>query len=237
MGALFPTTQWTDILEARASDPEEQRRALERLIAVYWKPIHFLVRRRGHDREAAKDLTQGFFAAFLERDFVSYVDRGRGKFRFFLRVALDHYLADERKHRLAHKRGGQALQVALDFEEAEQELLSEPASIDPDRLFARKWAMAVMKRAQDTLREGEQAAGRVTEFEVLAARITSTDPEGATYKDLASQLGLSESDVNNRLHRLRKRYREAIWNELRTTTRNDREAQEELHALFSALGE
>jgi RNA polymerase sigma factor (sigma-70 family) len=229
---MFPTTHWTDIVEARATDPDQQRQAMERLIALYWKPIHFLVRRRGHDPEAAKDLTQGFFAAFLERDFLQYVDPGRGKFRIFMRVAVDHYLADERKHQLAHKRGGQALQMTLDFDQAEQELESEPATSDPNRLFARKWGMTVMRQAQASLREAERAAGRLDEFEALAPRLT----EGCTYKHLAAQLGLSESDVNNRLHRLRKRFREAIWSELRAITRSEREAQEELHALFSALG-
>lgn len=236
-GRLFPTTQWTDILDARATDPEQQRQALERLITLYWKPIHFLVRRRGNDPDAAKDLTQGFFATFLERDFVRYVDRARGKFRIFLRVALDHYLADERKHRLAHKRGGHALRVALDFDAAELELASEPATSDPNRVFERKWALAVLQHARDTLRATEQAAGRLTELDVLAPRLTGASSKGPTYKDLAAQLGLSEADVNNRLHRLRKRYREAIWTELRAVTRSDREAQEELRALFSALEE
>jgi len=235
MGGLFPTTQWTDILDARTIGPEEQRRVLERLIGIYWKPIHFLIRRREHDPEAAKDLTQGFFAAFLERDFLRYVDRARGKFRIFLRVALDHYLADERDRSLAHKRGGRALQVHLDFDEAELELQNEPASSDPDRMFARQWALTVIKRAQNTIREEEQAAGRLDEFEVLAARITEAESEGTTYRQLALRLGLSESDVNNRLHRLRKLYRAAIWNELRATTKSDVEAQEELHALFSAV--
>lgn len=210
---------------------------LERLIASYWKPIHFLVRRSEADPEAAKDLTQGFFAAFLERDFLRYVDRSRGKFRIFMRVALDHYLADERDRSRAHKRGGGALQVNLDFDEAELELQGEPTSIDPERMFARQWARAVIKRAQDTLREQERAAGRLAEFEVLGSRITEAETEGTTYRQLAARLGLSETDVNNRLHRLRKLYRAALWNELRATTKSDVEAQEELRALFSAVGE
>jgi RNA polymerase sigma-70 factor (ECF subfamily) len=239
MGSLFPTTQWTNIFDARAgaAAPAEQRQALERLIAIYWKPIHFLIRRRGHDPEAAKDLTQGFFATFLERDFLRYVDRARGKFRIFLRVALDHYLADERDRAQAHKRGGQSLQVHLDFAEAEQELAAEPAANDPDRAFVRQWATAVIKRAQDTLRTGERLAGRLAEFEILAPRITDPDSETTPYRSLAARLGLSETDVNNRLHRLRKLYRIAIWNELRTTTKTEVETHEELRALFSAFGE
>jgi RNA polymerase sigma-70 factor (ECF subfamily) len=232
--AHFPSTQWTDILDARGGDTARRREALERLVETYWKPVYFLVRRRGHDAEAAKDFTQGFFTAFIEKDFLKYVDRGRGKFRIFLRTALEHYLADERDRALALKRGGTALHVSLDFAEAEVELAATAADEDPDRLFARKWAVAVMKRALDVLRADYAAAGRAVEFEVLAARLVESAGPEPSYEELARRLGVSETDVNNRLHRLRRLYRDAIWNELRAATESDAQAEDELAGLFTA---
>lgn len=37
----FPATRWTLVAAARTG-PEARRRALEELLARYWKPLHFL---------------------------------------------------------------------------------------------------------------------------------------------------------------------------------------------------
>ena len=66
----FQPTAWTVIRSA----VDGSRDALDQLIAVYWKPAYFFIRRRGHDVESAKDLTQGFFGSLLERDFFARVD-------------------------------------------------------------------------------------------------------------------------------------------------------------------
>jgi RNA polymerase sigma-70 factor (ECF subfamily) len=233
----FPSTQWTDVLVARADGDEGRRReAMGRLLESYWKPVYFLVRRRGHEPDAAADLTQSFFTAFLERDYLRYVDRARGKFRFFLRTALDHHLADERDRSRALKRGGGRRHLPLDFLEAERELEGAAlAQEDPERLFRRKWAVAVIKRALEALRESYAAGGRLAEYEILAARLVEPARGGATYAELAARLGVTELDVNNRLHRMRKRYRSAIWEELRLTTETDQQAEEELRELFAAF--
>jgi RNA polymerase sigma factor (sigma-70 family) len=236
--AGFPSTQWTEVLAARGGcDHHRRHDALERLFESYWKPVYFFVRRRGYDPEAAQDLTQGFFTAFLERDFLRHVDRARGKFRIFLRTALDHHLADERDRVGAQKRGGGSPHVSLDFLAAEREL--DGAALvcpDPEGVFRRKWAIAVLSRALEALRHDYRATGRLHEYETLAPRLVESARAGPTYAELATRLGLTEIDVNNRLHRLRKRYRRAIWSELRMSTEDDRQAEEELRELFAALG-
>jgi RNA polymerase sigma-70 factor (ECF subfamily) len=232
----FHSTHWTLVFKARQSSPEERRAAMDRLIRAYWKPVYFLVRRRGHGVEAAKDFTQGFFAAFLERDFLRYVDQDRGKFRIFLRTALDHYLADEHDRATALKRGGGRRIASLDFDLAEAEL-GHPAawSDDPDQLFRRKWAVAVMRLALERLREEYALGLRLPEFEVLRPFLTRDSDGAATYEEAGRTLGLSAGDVNNRLHRLRKLYRQAILDELRSSTATDEEAEEELRDLFAAV--
>jgi RNA polymerase sigma-70 factor (ECF subfamily) len=232
---LFPPTQWTDVLGARAgADVDHRREAMTRLIDGYWRPVFFLVRRR-HDAEAARDLTQGFFAAFLERDFLQYVDRARGKFRVFLRTALDHYLADEWDRACAEKRGGARPHLPLDFAQVDGEASGPAADDDPERLFRRKWAVAVMGRALEAVQGEYRASDRAQEFEVLGGRLVEGASPTATYAALAARLGWSEHDVNNRLHRMRKLYRDAIWRELRALTADDAQAEEELRELFSAV--
>ena len=78
--ASFPTTRWSRILAARDGDPDatEARGALADLCRAYWYPLYAFIRRRGHDPEDARDLTQEFFARLIEADFLAGVDRAGG---------------------------------------------------------------------------------------------------------------------------------------------------------------
>jgi RNA polymerase sigma-70 factor (ECF subfamily) len=234
-GGLFRPTLWTVVLRAKDPGAPDRRDALERLFQAYWKPVYFLVRRT-RDTETARDLTQGFFTAFLEKDYLQYVDRGRGKFRTFLRVALDHFLADEHDRAHAQKRGGGKPALSLDFAKAETEVSREPATDEaPDRLFQRQWALEVIKRSLQALRAEFEASGRQAEFEALHHYLSAGGAQAPSHADLAQQLGLSASDVNNRVHRLKKRYRELILEEIRSYTETEEAAKEELRDLFSAF--
>ena len=70
MSERFATTQWSVVLAARDGTEGEARQALESLCDAYWYPLYAYVRRRGHDAEEARDLTQALFADLLGRDFL-----------------------------------------------------------------------------------------------------------------------------------------------------------------------
>src|SRR4051794_41861735 len=88
----FPSTCWTFVLAAKRRDSEEAREALDALCRTYWYPIYAFVRRKGYTADRAQDLTQGFFADLLARDFLRNVEPAKGKFRVFLMVACLRYL-------------------------------------------------------------------------------------------------------------------------------------------------
>ncbi|MBI2933668.1 MAG: sigma-70 family RNA polymerase sigma factor [Planctomycetes bacterium] len=235
-GKGFQPTLWSVVLRAKDPASPERRDALERLLQIYWKPAYFFLRGRGLDVEAAKDIAQGFFTAFLERDALRHVERGRGKFRTFLLTSLENYLADEKDRARAQKRGGGRPPLSLDFADAEREFSREPeARESPDRLFRRKWALRVIGNAFDALRRGFEEAGRIAEFEALRRHLSATATEAPSYADVAKQLGVSETEVKVRIHRARRRYREAILAEIRSYTETEGDAQEELRDLFSAF--
>ena len=232
----FQPTLWTVVLRAKDPAAPDRRDALERLFATYWKPLYVLLRRE-HGPEAAQDLVQGFFAEFLEKDFLKSVDRAKGSFRAFLRAALAHYVADHRDRERALKRGGGRAALSLDFSRAETEIARAGASPEPaERAFERQWALEVIKRALQALRAEFQASDRLAEFEALHLYLSAGGRSALTHADLAARLGISESDVNNRVHRLRKRYRELILEEIRAYTDSPDEAEGELRDLFAALG-
>ncbi len=215
----FGSTAWTALLEAR------DRRELGTLVELYWKPCYFYVRRRGWSVEDAKDLAQGFFADFLERDAIGRVTRSKGRFRSFLLACLDHYLANEADRRRAAKRGGGALR--LDFEAAENALAGSRGET-PERAYRRQWAVEVMERALAALRR--EMGSR---FEVLRDYITAGQP--GSVAELAARLGLSESNVKVIVHRARRRYRELLRREVARTVEPAGEVEDELRDLFAAL--
>src|SRR5271166_5070923 len=122
-GGKFPATRWSAIVAARSADVAERTRALEAVIEAYWKPIYKYVRIRwSKSNEDAKDLTQEFFSRLIEKNYLRDFDPGKARLRTFLRVCVDHFLANDAKAATRLKRGGDAQHISLDFDAAETEL-------------------------------------------------------------------------------------------------------------------
>ncbi|MBI2931066.1 MAG: hypothetical protein HYY16_05395 [Planctomycetes bacterium] len=147
----FPRTQWSVIAIAQAGDPQERRRALEGLIAAYWKPAYYFLRGGGYAIEDAKDLTQGFFAMLLEKDVLEGVSRGKTAFRTFLLVALKRFVSKERDRARALKRGGGRRILGLEFDSAEREFGTGSAWPTPEQAFAHSWYRSLLERAMARL--------------------------------------------------------------------------------------
>ena len=203
----FQSTLWTVVLAAKDPAAADRRGALQTLIETYWKPVYLFIRRRGNDREVSKDLAQGFFTALLERNFLQYVQRDRGKFRTFLLTALEHFMADEHDRAQALKRGGGRQAISIDFAAAEA-AMAAPASDPPDRLFRRDWALRVMGQALEALKAGFAGRGRLDEFQALRFHLTEGTRGAPSGVELAKTLGISEAEVRKRIHRARADYKE-----------------------------
>ncbi len=201
----FQSTRWTNIRHARDGSPEH----LSRLVSDYWKPIYFFIRRKGRDVEAAKDLTQSFLAALLEKDYLRDVAPERGKFRSFVMAAVSHFLSDERDRARALKRGG-----GHNFVQAEADLASADPS--PEKAFFRAWALEVVERAKGRLR-------------VLLA------PEDLDLLEGVPRPDLSPDDRKNRGRRAREGLREALRQEIAPLVESDGDIEGEIDELFAAL--
>src|SRR5262249_56362670 len=115
--------------------------ALAELCAAYWYPVYALIRRRGHDPDAAADLAQDYFAHLLEKGTLAAADPSKGRFRAFLRTDCGFFLADARDRAARLKRGGGVTPISIDARDAEGRYLVEPADeLTPERLFDRAWA-------------------------------------------------------------------------------------------------
>lgn len=225
------------MLAAGRRDAPQADVALEELCRTYWYPLYAYVRRQGHSREDAEDLTQAFFARLLDKNFLEGISSDKGKFRAFLLVAVKRFLANEwdRAHR--QKRGGGAQPLSLDWQDADTRYQINPAdNLSPDKLYDRAWAVTVLERVITRLRDESGVEGRAKLYEQLKSFLMAGKSD-IPYAQAAASLNLSEGAVRVAVHRLRRRYRELLREEIAQTLSDPGQADEEMQALFSALAE
>ncbi len=233
--AQFATTHWSVVIAAGGEDVPQRSEALEKLCQSYWYPLYAYVRRRGFGPEDAQDLTQEFFVRLLRKNFPAQADRAKGKFRSFLLLTLNHFLADEFDRATACKRGGGQALIPLDGDMAEGRYLKEPAeNLSPEKLFERRWAQSILENAIQRLREEYRAENQSEAYEVLKA-FEPGEQLTLSYAEAAGRLGISESALKSKIHRLRLRHRELVREEIAQTVCTSTEIDEELRHLISVL--
>jgi RNA polymerase sigma-70 factor (ECF subfamily) len=232
----FTTTRWSLVLAAGRRGSPEADRALAALCESSWYPLYAEARRRGLAAEEASDRVQGFFARLLECDGFAMADRTRGRFRSFLLAAFGHFMANEWDRQRAQKRGGTRTIASLDARDGESRLLREPAhQSTPERVFDRRWALALIERALTRLESEYARAGKAAVFAALKPALGGD--RGIPYGNLARTLGISEGAVKVAMHRLRARCAESIRDEVAQTVDSPEDVDDELRLLFAALEE
>jgi RNA polymerase sigma factor (sigma-70 family) len=235
--ASFHTTRWTIVLSAAQNQMPGSHSALSELCRVYWYPLYMFARRRGHSPHDSQDLTQSFFLHLLDRGALMSVDRLKGKFRSFLLASFQNHLSDQfdRAHRL--KRGGGQKFVCLDEKDAEERYRMEPGDLlTAEKVFDARWAMTLLAETLDRLSKEYAAEGRSSTFEAIRVFLDPISTRSLpSYQDVANRLGLTTSGIKTLIHRLRKRYKALLREEVGRTVSNPAEIDEEIHALCGAL--
>jgi RNA polymerase sigma factor (sigma-70 family) len=217
----------------RAGDSRspESAAAMERLCRSYWYPLYVFVRRKGHNHEDASDLTQAFFARFLEKDYLRSVDESRGKFRTFLLTSMTHFLANEWDRTQALRRGGRSEVFSLDAVSAEERYRLEPVEqATPEKIFERRWAEAVMAVVLDRLAEEIEAK----RFEAIKSFLLEDKGE-VSYDQAAAKLGISVPAITSAIHRMRARFRALLFEEIANTVETPDAVEPEIRHLLAAL--
>jgi RNA polymerase sigma-70 factor (ECF subfamily) len=229
------TTHWSVVLAAAHGQSPAAAAALEELCRGYWYPLYVFVRRQGHGPQDAEDLLQAFFTRFLEKDYLSEVDRSKGRFRSFLLAALKHFLANEWDKANARKRGGGAQFISLDSEDAASRYWEEPASeLTPERLYEQRWACVLLERVMQRLKRDSAEAGKDQFFEALKPFLVG-ESRSVTYAQLALELGTSEAALKMKVQRLRQAYQRLLRDEIAQTVADPAEAEDEIRHLFSVV--
>jgi RNA polymerase sigma-70 factor (ECF subfamily) len=234
--SAFVTTHWSVVSAAGQADSSLARAAMEKLCGAYWYPLYVFARRQGAKPHDAEDLVQSFFAQLIEKKLVAAADQAKGRFRSFLLIALKRFMANEWHKSRAQKRGGVHAPVALDALTAEERYAIEPADrLTAEQLFERRWALTLLDRVLQRLRDEQAQAGREKQFAALKETLTA-HRGGTAYAQLGEQLRMSEGAVKVAVHRLRQRYRELLEAEIADTVSSPEEVDAERHYLLEVLG-
>ena len=234
-GDVFATTHWTIVLAAGQRSTPHSDRALEELCQTYWFPLYAYVRRRGHTREDAEDLTQAFYTRFLTKNYLDGLSAERGRFRAFLLASLKHFLANEWDKSQRQKRGGSVPHLSLAWPTADTQFqIAATTEPSPDKAFDREWAVALLAKVIERLQTECAEEGKAKLFEHLKIFLTAGRGE-LSPAAAAQKLGLDETAVRVAVHRLRKRYRRLLRDEIAQTLANAVDVDEEIRALFGAF--
>jgi RNA polymerase sigma-70 factor (ECF subfamily) len=230
----FATTRWS-LVRASGGEDSGAHEALQVLCRTYWYPLYAYVRRRGFQPAAAQDHTQAFFTHLLEGERIQSADPDRGRFRSFLLKSLQNFLSSERRRERAEKRGGGRPLLPLDFEQGEERYLKEPADTDtPERLFERRWALTLLETTLARLHDEYGESGKGALFAALQPHLHG-DSDRMPLAELAVSLGTSPEAIKVAAHRLRRRYRDLLRQEISETVDSPEEVDDELRRLMNAL--
>lgn len=229
----FQTTRWTVVRRAVGSDDATARQALSALCDGYWYPIYAFIRRSGKSPHDAEDLTQGFFARLLEKEMLAMADPAKGKLRTFLLSCVRNFLADEHDRASAQKRGA-ALLSSFDAVQAEERYAIEPVDdLTPDRLFQRRWALALLEQTLETIAAEYAAEGKAELFAALRPFLGFGKGAAKSYEELVAELGVPIGTLKNHVFRMRERWRKLLLDQVAATL--EEPTEEEVRAELSEL--
>lgn len=230
----FMTTHWSTVLAAGGTSPGSSA-ALERLCRIYWQPLYVYARHLGRSPEEAQDLTQSFFACLLEKRYLEAADPERGRFRSFLLVSFKHFVSKEWRRDHTIKRGGYAVIASLDLERAEENYRLEPSdSLTPKDVYEKRWVLSLLEQVFAQLRQEYAVAGKLRLFEQIKGHLTG-DSIGCTHLEIAEELGMTHGAMKVAVHRLRKRFKEVLTEEVAGTVVSPAHVEEEIGYMLQLM--
>jgi DNA-directed RNA polymerase specialized sigma24 family protein len=227
----FPQTRHSAIASLGSQDSGERERAWEAVADAYWKPAYKYIRIQWNKtNEEAKDLTQAIFATAFEKDYFHTYDAAKGSFRTFVRKCLDGFVSNQNQAASRLKRGGGALTLPLDFENAEGELETLPVKgdLDTETFFYREWVRHMFTSALEELRS--ECDGKNAGFELLERY--DVERTASSYEQLAREMNLPVTAVTNQLAAARRRFRRIVLDRIRQLTAGEEEFQREAKLLL-----
>jgi DNA-directed RNA polymerase specialized sigma24 family protein len=232
--AAFPTTHWSLVQSAGASDAGRRRRALADLLTHYLTPMNVYISKRWRvDAHRAEDLAQQFISdKLLERGIVRRASQGKGRFRAFLLKSLDRFILNQFRKSRARKR-------APDRAGSLESLERTSKGAAPAELFDRAWAQHVLEEAMARMRAACEASARAHIWHIFNARLVGPLLHGepvVDYRVLVDRYGLrSPSEASNALVTANRMFLRTLRQVVGVYEKDDEQIEEEIRDLRKIL--
>jgi RNA polymerase sigma-70 factor (ECF subfamily) len=235
----FQTTVWKEISRIKSASQEDRKNTVNNLIESYWKPVYCYLRRKGHDNESAKDITQSFLMDIvLGRELFMQAEKKKGRFRTFLLTALDRYLVDLHRKDNAQKRSPSESLRSLDTAELSRQISSN-SSLDPQQVFNYVWASELLKKALNTIKTKYLHRKKENHWEIFYERVIkpiTDNSQEVSLSDICLRYGIeNEAKASEIIYRVKLEFRDCIRNCLRSYVNSDSEVEEEFNDMFRIL--
>ena len=234
-GGVFLTTHWS-LIEDSKSDDERSRALIGLLLDLYWKPVYFYLRRKGHNNEEAKDLTQGFFHEIvLNRRLIQRADKAKGRFRSFLLHALEQYLIDERHKQTAQRRIPKDKLVSLVNVEAPVLPHAHP-DMTPEESYNYGWMSALLDRVLSDVEAKCHEQGMSMHWNIFHDRLVQPilkQQAPPSLETVCEKYGIADrKKASNMMITVKRCFQTVLQEHVRNTVISDDQTREELQEIM-----
>ncbi len=236
-GAQFPVTRLSIVHSASSEDSTLRERAFAELAGLYWAPVytHLRIQWRLSSDDAA-DATQEFMVRALTRELFAKYDERRARFRTYVRICLDSFMANELKASNRTKRSGSHVHIPLD----EAEALTRPYLVEGTGdgksvdVFDREWLRSLIARSLQAFERHCAATGKEVQYAMMVLHdIDSADSETKpSYSELAQRFDVPVTQVTNYLAWARRQLRERVLETLRSHSGSEEEFRDDARHYF-----
>jgi DNA-directed RNA polymerase specialized sigma24 family protein len=207
IGSTFTTTRWTQIHKIVTGNERESFGELSRWCEIYWKPLYIFAIKWGRTPETAKDSTQSFFLALLEKHYLDQADRSRGRLRTYLIALFKHHLSHEHRDSQRLMRGGGAIHLSMDTATGVDNILRDTGDT-PEEAFNRQWVTLLLEGALTEVEHEWRARGKSAVFDLLRPHLLGEQETDLI--SIAKNLDKPEGTIRSYLYRLRLAYSAAV---------------------------
>ena len=234
-GEVFLTTHWSLVEEASSAGEQKRRALIGVLLNRYWKPVYCYLRRKGHDNEQAKDLTQGFFhEVVLGRKLIQRADPCKGRFRSFLLSALNRYLIDVREAERAQKRISKESTVALEIADP-PEVPAGVARLAAEETFNYAWVSALLEEVVADVQATCRQRNLTVHWHVFRERLLRPTLKGRappSMKEICGRYDIADPvKASNMLTTVKRLFENVLREHVRRSVVSDADVADELEQI------
>ena len=239
-GGVFLTTHWS-LIEDSKSDDDRSRALIGLLLGLYWKPVYFYLRRKGHNNEESKDLTQGFFhEVVLNRNLVHRADQCKGRFRSFLLHALNQYLINIRNAENVAKHIPAEKLVSLEMIDP-VEVSGAISKLSPEDTYNYTWLSSLLDQILSEVQGQCYEDGMEIHWKIFHDRVVKSILEGVeplSLTEVCKKYGVEDQKKASNMNiTVKRRFQAALKEYIRNTVISESQISEELEEIMQFFPE